>query len=303
MRVSFFLPVLLIVLAACGPVAVVPTPTPAPSATPEPSATPAPSATPIPTATPVAAAGAIIRDAIERSATADNYQIDVTMAGSGALGGMSLGAEESELLDLVGEFAGDDYSFALQGFLASFLGADPARGLQAMQVDGVRYVRGPLSFIGAAEDAWYRLTPAQAALAAPPVSAASTLALLRDAGADFSGFIPDGIEQLEGQPCAVYSGDRATTVALLSSLAESGLPAADTQQIATAESRLTICPDGYLRRIETAFSGEQPDPAGGPARPYSYRLSVDLSGFDGSIELRAPVGARELPASPARPLP
>jgi hypothetical protein len=200
-----------------------------------------------------------------------------------------------------GEFAGESYRFALKGFLASFLGADPQRGLEATQVDGVRYIRGPISFIGAPDAVWYRLTATQGALANPPIDVAGSLALLRDSGADFSGFVPDGEDRIGDQRCAVYLGDREATAALLGSLATSGLPATDTTQIAEAESRLTVCPDGYLHRIETAFSGEQAGLAGEPAKPYSYRLSVELSDFDAAIALDAPADAVALPGGPASP--
>lgn len=284
-------------LAGCAPQALLPTPTPAPSATPAPTPTPAPSATPAPDV------AALLRAAIDRSARADTYRLEVALAGSGALGGAELGEAETELLSLSGEFAGERYRFTLKGFLAGFIGADPQRGLEAAQVDGVRYVRGPIGFIGAPDPVWYRLSGAQAALASPPIDAASSLGLLRDSGADFSGFTPDGEDRVGDQRCAVYLGDRAATIELARSLAESGLPAADTGQIAAAESRLTVCPDGYLHRIETAFSGEQPGVGGAPPAPYSYRLSVQLGDFDAAIALDAPADAVDLPGSPIDPRP
>lgn len=297
MRRLFATLALALLLAGCAPQALVPTPTPAPSATPLPTATP----TPAPSPTPAPDVAATIRAALDRSARADTYTLAVTLLGSGALGGVELGEAETELLSMSGEFAGERYRFTLRGFLANFIGADPQRGLEAMQVDGERYVRGPIGFLGASEPGWYRLSAAQAAFANPPIDAAGSLALLRDSDAEFSRFTPDGEDRVGDQRCAVYRGDREATVALVSSLAESGLPATDTQQIAAAESRLTVCPDGYLHRVETAFSGEQPGVGGAPAAPYSYRLSVELSGFGAPLTLDAPADAIELPAGPSGP--
>lgn len=284
-------------LAGCAPQALVPTPTPVPTATPLPTATPTPAASP----TPAPDAAATIRAALDRTARADVYTLAVGLVGSGALGGVELGENERELLSMTGAFAGESYRFSLRGFLAGFIGADPQRGLEAMQVDGERYVRGPIGFLGATEPDWYRLSAAQAALANPPIDAAGSLALLRDSDADFSRFTPGGEDRVGDQRCAVYLGDYEATMALVGSLAESGLPATDTQQITTAESYLVVCPDGYLHRIATAFSGEQPGVGGAPAAPYSYRLSVELSGFDAPVALDAPGNALELPAGPSGP--
>lgn len=289
---------LALALAGCAPQALVPTPTPAPTATP----TPAPSPTPQPSPTPAPDVAATLRAGIDRSARADTYRMEVALTGSGALGGVQLGDAEVEVLAMSGEFAGESYRFALRGFLASFLGADPQRGLEASQVDGVRYVRGPLAFMGAPDPVWYRLSVAQGALASPPITAATTLALLRDSGADFSGFTPDGEDRVGDQRCAVYRGDRAATVALVTSLAQGGLPTADPASVAEAETRLIVCPDGYLHRVEMSFSGAQPAEAASAApEPYSYRLNAELSDFDAQIALDAPGDAVDLPAGPAAP--
>lgn len=295
--------ILLLALAACAaPVAEVPTTTPAPTATPPPTATPTPlpTATLAPSATPAAAqAGSAINAALARSASADTYRLDLSLRGSGSA--VSLGnatAAETELLGMQATFVNDDYEFTLSGVLAVLLGGDPARGIQALRADEQSYVRGPLALVGASDNAWYRLSPEQAALAAPPVSADSSLGAVQRAGAKFEGFTPGPSEQRNGQQCQSYLGDRDATVALLDSLSQSGLPAsASPDDITSAESTVVVCADGYLHGLSLTFAGRQ----GEPAQPFGYSLEVELSDFEAPLVISAPADAREPPAPPGAP--
>lgn len=235
-----------------------------------------------------------------QTAAADIYSLALTLQGSGSVAGSTPDAPAA-ILTMQGDFAGKDYRFTASGLLATFLGADPVRGLQATQVDGTSYLRGPISFIGAPEEAWYRLAPAQAALAAPPVSAKATLGLLTTSATMYAGFTAGPTEQRDGQRCQSYSGNKAATVVLLQSLAQSGLPApSDPNQIDKAESSILVCPDGYVHALTMAFSGRNP---GDTPTPFSYDLDVQLSAFDAALGITAPADARDLPAPGSGPTP
>jgi hypothetical protein len=233
---------------------------------------------------------------MERTAEADTYRIALLLQGAGAATGGTPNAL-AEILRLDGTFAGDNHAFTASGFLATFLGADPDRGLQALRADGTSYVRGPLTFVGAPDEAWYRLEPTQAALANPPVSADATLGLLTDA--DFSGFVASAPYQSDGQRCTPFSGDRTATTALLQSLSASGLPApSDPAQVDAAESRILVCADGYIHALSLVFSGTTPSD---PPAPFSYDLAVELDGFDETLAIDPPADARPLPTTPLSP--
>jgi hypothetical protein len=296
-------------LTACAgpPEAAAPTATPAPSSTPTPTATPRPSATPTPrpsatpaptaTAEPAAAgeAGDAIAEAVSRTAALDSYRAELSV--SGDLGGGGQGS----LLSMEGAFAGDAYEFSASGLLPSILGADPARGLQAVRTSDASYVRGPITMIGALEDAWYRLPVQQTTLAAPPVDVRGTLGLLAASGADYGGFQPGLAQQRQGQSCTPYRGDRAATVELLQALAQSGLPGtADPRQVEAAESTILICADGYLHGLDLTFAGENP---GDPPVPFRYTLAAALSDHNGAIAIAAPPNPRAVPVGPGAPRP
>lgn len=322
-----------LLLAACAaPAAQTPTTTSAPSATPTPLATssPLPSATRAPTATrtslptatttataqpttATAAAAATpaaataryddeILEAIRKSAAADTYRLVITLAGSGKFGDISFpnSSQPTSLFDMEGAFSGADYEFMLKGFLASMLGAGPD-GLRIIRADGVSYAHGPLTFIGAPEAVWYRLSVAQAALANPPVSAATTLNQIISSNPDFSGFsLGSGVDQ-NGQRCQSYNGDRGATIALLQSLAQSGLPATSApENTSEAKSAIVICPDGYLHRLSLNISGTNP---GASPQPFSYVLDVQIDDFNTAIDIQAPPNPQDLPSSPIQPAP
>ncbi|WP_298402318.1 hypothetical protein [uncultured Chloroflexus sp.] len=276
-----------------------PTPTPPPTATPSPvpSPTPSPTTTPVPTPTAAAApAGSAIPAAIRQTATIDTYRMQLVLRGSGLVGGFNLGNATTELLGLDAQFAGADVSFTLRGFLAAFLGADVTRGLQAMTVGGVSYARGPLTFLGAPDDVWYRLAPEQSAIATPPAQVDTTLSAVGNAGADFSRFTAGATAERNGVRCQEYRGDRDATTALFASLNAVGLPTQLPESAITdAAAQVWVCDDGYLHQLTITFTGTATDPQG-QAQPFSFALDVQLSEINGSIRLMPPADFRDLPA-------
>lgn len=288
-----------VLLIGCGAPA---TPTPSPTAIPipVPSPTPVPTPTPLPTPTltptPVAEpAGTAIPAAIRQTANIDTYRMQLSLRGSGLVGGFNLGNNLTDLLTLDGQFAGADVSFTLRGFLAAFLGADVTRGLQAMTVGGVSYVRGPLTFLGAPDDVWYRLTPEQSAIATPPTQVDTTLSAVSRSGADFSRFTAGAVVEQDGVQCQEYLGDRDATTALFSSLGAVGLPTQlPDSTVSEATARILVCADGYLRRLTITFDGTATDPQG-QAQPFSFVLDVRLSDINRPVRLTPPADARDLP--------
>ncbi|NTU86076.1 MAG: hypothetical protein HGA45_43235 [Chloroflexales bacterium] len=161
-----------------------------------------------------------------------------------------------------------------------------------IRADGGSYVHGPLAVIGATDDAWYRLPPEQASLFTPLIGPD----ILGGGSPDFSRFSPGAVEQQGGQSCRRYTGERDATTGLLQSIAASGLPIdADPSRIESADSAVLICDDGYLYALDLSFVGKTP---GDQPTPYSYDLRLRLSGFDQTLVIDPPAGARDLPASP-----
>jgi hypothetical protein len=291
MKLFFRLHVLiaLLVLAGCGGIAQVPTPVPTATATPVPTATPLPTATPAPTATPLPEAAEEITKALTKTAEATSYRIAVRVSGQGTLQGVNLGDRETEVLDLEGTFSDGDYEYVLKGALSAVLGVDPANGLQIITADGVSYLRGPVPFLGANEDGWYELSSDQSALASPAVTAGvlGTFFPARPVG-----FEVDGTEQIDGESCTIYVGSKEALTAALDDVTNSGLPGSDALAEADeAELRTAICPDGYIHRIQLAFSGQGPE-AGGAG--FSFTTEVELSDFGSSFAIEAPDNARQL---------
>lgn len=278
-------------LSACGGIAQVPTPTPVP-----PTATPAPTATPVPpTPTPAPETGALISAALLKTAAATSYRIAVQVSGKGSLQGVSLGSTEAEILNLTGAFSDGDLEYTLKGSLASLLGVDPATGLQIATVDGTSYMRGPVPFLGATEQIWYRLSAAQSVLTNPSLTAG---ALGTFFPARPVGFEADGSETIADLACTIYAGDKVAIEAAIDDLSTSGLPGADALANAdTAELRAWICDDGYIHRVRLAFSGSgvaQGDEG------FGFTTLVDLSDFGTTITIKKPADARDLtpPAAP-----
>jgi hypothetical protein len=264
-----------------------------------PTATPVPpTATTIPAATAAAAApaggaGGALGDALAQTAAATSYRLDLTVTGKGAIQAVPTGDAPMTLIAMTGAFAGDEYEYNLKGAVAAMLAANPQTGVQAISAGGANYLHGPIPLLGATEDAWYTLDPAQAAMTAPPVSANSTAGALARANPNFAGFVPGPEEQRGGQSCRRYTGDRAATLGLLKSLGQTGLPVeSDPARIKEASAALVACADGYLYDLDLAYSGTT---AADPPAPFSLDLRLRLSDFDASITITPPQNARPLP--------
>lgn len=313
-RAAFVL--LALLLAACGgqPAAA---PTPAPTA--PPTNTPAPTNTPIPpTATPLpptptpapaspAASGAgqteveqAIAAGIERVRDASAYRVKLEMTASGAFMGAAGGTGAgTQLIAIEGDVVGANSHLTLRGLFSALLGADPLQGLELISVDGTSYVRGPAPLLGATEDRWYEL-PDDGSSPASAVRADQIVGGLESANLDLSGFEAAGAEELDGQQCQVYVGDKEATVAAFEAVGSDGLPGPQNfEEVERAELRFWICEDGYFHQLQLDTEGV-PE---GQTESVGYTMLMRLFDFDAPITVEAPADAAPLEISPALGLP
>jgi hypothetical protein len=194
-------------------------------------------------------------------------------------------------------FAGADYRFVLTGFVTALYGGSSANGIQVTRVAGQDYMHGPVLVIGATQDAWYRLPKSRATLATPPLYPAGLLALVSQSGVSATGFSPVGQEQVDGLSCQHFSGDRASSLAILKSLGESGLPI-DTvpEHIDRISSDLWVCADGYLHQVRLAFAGATP---GEKPLPFDFTITMHMYDFGADVGIAAPATVLDLAGAPS----
>ncbi|HWQ11654.1 MAG TPA: hypothetical protein VNL77_02575 [Roseiflexaceae bacterium] len=285
-----------------------PTDTPAPTNTPVPTDTPAPTNTPAPTDTPIPAAGAAgggaaqaINAGLEKVKDASAYRVSIQMDASGDLG---LGAPEVaqggplQLIAMEGEVAGADSHVTLKGVLSAFMGADPEQGLELITAGGKSYVRGPAPLLGATEAKWYEL-PQDGSSPASSLRSDAIVGGLTEANMDLSGFQEAGEEELDGQRCQVYTGDKEATIKAFEQVGSQGLPGPQSfAEVRRAELRFWICEDGYFHQLVLDTEGV-PE---GQETPVAYTLTMRLYDFDADITVEAPEDAAKL-ETPALGLP
>lgn len=304
---------LLLALAGCGIIGAAPTPTPVPP-TPTPTSTPTPvppTPTPRPTDTPqptptqpaASASADVIRNGLLAATKADSYRIELSFKTKGPTSeGAPVASPDGmvEVISMKGEVAGKNSRTEIGGLFAALLSGDPQKRTQFMTVDGKSYIRGPAPLLGATEDAWYEL-PAEQASPAETVSPDQIRgSLQRSSAFDLTGFTPGGFETLDSQRCAVFIGDKETTIRLLSGVNEQGtLPSTlKAEEIDQAETRLFICEDGRLHKMTIDVSGT---PAG-ETEPTSFTMLLRMYDFNSNIRIVAPASARPL-APPSFVLP
>lgn len=302
---------LLLALAGCGMIGAAPTPTPVPpTPTPVPTPTPRPTATPLPTPTPVpptqppaSASTEVIRSGLLASTKADTYRIEFSFKTKGpSTEGAPVTSPDGtiELISMKGEVAGTNSRVEIGGFFAALLSGDPEKSVQFLTVDGKSYIRGPAPLLGATEDAWYEL-PAEQSSSAGTVSPDQIRgSLQRSSAFDLAGFTPGGFETLDGQRCAIFIGDKETTIRLLTSVNQEGtLPSTlKEEEIKQAETRISICDDGRMHKMTIDLTGT---PAG-QTEPTSFSMLIRMYDFNSNIRIVAPANARPL-APPSFSLP
>ncbi len=308
MKRILLLTALTLTLVGCGGIGAAPTPvpptnTPLPTPTPRPTATPRPTPTPVPpTQPPTPASTDVIQSGLIATADADTYRIELSFKTKGAMGEGAPAASADgmiEIINLKGEVAGDNSRIVLSGFFAALLSGDPEKGTEFLTVDGTSYIRGPAPLFGAPDDAWYELPPGQQS-PAETVDPDQITGSLRGSNVDLSRFTPGGFETLDGQRCAIFVGDRETTINLLNGVNQQGTLPFAPQDVDQAETRLSICEDGRLHKMTIDVTGA----AEGQTEPTSVSMLLRLFDFNSEIQIVAPTDARPLePPSMTVPTP
>ncbi len=247
---------------------------------------------PTPTPKPSLSAQEAIAGAREQSKNVKAYQLEMTMTMQGTLGEDIPGTDpnqEIEAINLNGKFDGKNSHFTMKGFFAAFLGVEPDKGLEVISIDGQSYIHGPVPMLGATEDQWYIADASQSSLAEPPINTGDMLDGLDEA--NVAALKSDGQEQLDGQQCNVFSGDKAATLKLLEGTGSSTTTTDMFEEVEDANTKIVICEDGYLHQMGFAVSGsakEQPD------QKASFAMTMHMFDFDGDITIEAPEGAVKL---------
>jgi hypothetical protein len=300
LRHLLLLTALLLALVGCGIIGAAPTPTPVPptpTPTPSPIPTPRPTATPLPTPTqpPAAASADVIQSGLLAATKADSYRIEFSFRTTGPTGGGAPVASPDGMVEVItmkGEVAGKNSRVEIGGFFAVLLSGDPEKSVQFLTVDGKSYIRGPAPLFGAPDDAWYEL-PADQASSAVTVSPDQVTGSLQQSGnLDLASFTPGGFETLDGLRCAIFIGDKETTIRLLTGVNQQGtLPfTLKPEEVEQAETRLSICDDGRLHKMTIDLTGT---PAG-QTEPTSFSMLIRLYDFNSAIRIVAPTDARPL---------
>lgn len=295
-RRLLLLTALMLALAGCSISGAAPTPTPVPptpTSTPVPTPTPRPTATPLPTPTPppAAASADVIQGGMLAATQADSYRIEVSIKMKDTTGeGAPMASPDGmiEVISMKGEVAGKNSRVEIGGLFAVLLSGDSEKSAQFVTVDGKSYIRGPAPLFGATENAWYELPYEQASSAGTVTLDQFTDPLQQSGALDPGSFTPGGFEMLDGQRCAIFIGDKETTIRLLSSVDQQGtfVP----EEVEQGETRLFICDDGRLHKMTIDLSGT---PAG-QTEPTSLSMLIRLYDFNSNIRIVAPTDARPL---------
>lgn len=299
-RFSFVVPVMALMLAACG---AGPTPAP-PTSTPLPTSTPTPIPTPTtePTATTAAAAagntgGSVsLLTALTNAQAAKTYKVAIDLTGKGAalssLTGITDTEKEVALLNMTGEFSGLDGHYVLKGMLSAFIGADPNVGLEGLQVGGKSYLKGPVAMLGAKEAKWYVVEGDAAQAIKPPLQASDLFSGLSKSDIDLSAIKKTGSESFDGKPCDLFTADKETTMKVFSGMNASGaLGAGSLTDVQAADATFAVCDDGFLHRIQLSVTSGDPSK---PEQKMVTNMLVHMYDFDVPVTLAAPEGAEPL---------
>jgi hypothetical protein len=245
-----------------------------------------------------------IADAIQAGLTkieeAGSYRVALTMTASGNLGEGVPGVQPGQPVELIaaeGEVEGEDSRLVIRGLLSAFMGADPQEGLEVLTVGGTSYLRGPAPLLGANEARWYEL-PSDGSSPASSIQSGQIVGGLTEQDLDLSGFTAAGTEQLDGQQCQVYVGDKEATIRAFEQVDSQGIPGPQSlSEVDQAEMKFYICADGYLHQMTLDFEGT----AEGQSEPAAFVLNLKLSDFDADIRITPPDSPAKLEA-PAFPM-
>jgi hypothetical protein len=280
-----------------------PRPTATPMETPTPSATPTaiPTATrvfapppPPPTRTP--APPNPLSNAWAKAETATAYRMDFDMTMKGALGnipGVTGATQELSLFTMTGAIAGKDSHIVFKGFIASFLGGDPAKGFEMMTVGGKTYIRGPLAMMGATENKWYVGGTGQVTSSLP--SADDFIGKSSSQNVDWNIFKKTSTETFDNRRCDVYTGDKNAALTMFQALdLQSTTDFNALSQLDSADIKFWVCDDGYMHQLVMNMEAHD---AKKPTDKITMLLRVHLYDFNANIKITPPANAAPLTGS------
>ncbi len=283
------------------------TPTAEPTTTPTPEPTTTPTATPAPPADTSEGAQAALTAALAQSLDAQVFRMDLDLAVTGLppeammmLGNVSLNPNQpTSLLNVTGEFNNNNTRIEVTGLLTMFLEMDPDKGLEFIQYNGQSYIHGPVAFLGAPEDRWYRGEQSLGSMSSVPVTPDAFREELDmvelEMFIEVFDFVLTGSESLDGRQCDVYTMDREATLRAIEELnSMSGSDMSGSGQdfnpndIEAAEVKSWVCEDGYLHQLEIFVEGTSPDM---PEQLIGVNFIVHMHDFDGDINIVEPADA------------
>jgi len=199
------------------------------------------------------------------------------------------------LIAVNGATKGADSQLAIQGMLASMLGADPNKGIEFMTVDGKTYLRGPMTFLGITDDKWYVATGASQL----PTNNASPEQLLTglDRNLNWAGIRAAGVETLDGMNCQTYIADKAATLDGMKAFddATKQLPSDfNVDAVEFAETKFWICDDGYFHQMTLNLRAKNKSK---PSEMIGMAIAIHLYDYDGNFKITPPENATPLDLS------
>ncbi len=216
------------------------------------------------------------------------FEMDLGATGYVArLSGLPGYKEGLSLIYLGADLSGNDNHMVMKGYIMTTLNMDPNKGLEILTVGDKSYVKGPQPMLGAFEDKWYY---------GPRSTMGATFDspdLYRGQNLDWAGFDKVGTETLDGKKCDVYQGGRDATFRFFDELSGTSLSAEDSfAQITRAETRIWLCPDGYLHQISIVLEG---NPYTGSSQKGGITMRMHFYDMDKVITLAPPAKSEALP--------
>ncbi len=286
--------------------ALVETPTPTMTATPASTFTPtvAPSDTPTATwviqryaprtlPTPHPRVPGPLQDAWDKSSQPVPLRIELVLSAQGDLATFpSLKGynPQTPLYDLTVESDGKNDHLLLKGFMASFISADPGKGLEMADVGDKVYIHGPVPYLGAPGNKWY-VGPRGVVSNSGAVESPDSF---RRRNPDWTGFKKTGNQALDGKHCDAYVAGQDATGRFFQDLSPQTLPSQYFDALDNAQTQVWICDDGYMHQLSLTVEAHVP---GNLNRKASFTMRFHFYDFGSTIKITAPASADPLEPS------
>lgn len=242
-----------------------------------------------PTGTPGPSTLPALTNALTKTAAATVLRMTEAITASLSLMGIPGAAGDTPvlLLRVETQVNGKDSHSLAQGFLASFLGADPDKGLETIVVGGQTYVHGPLPLLDAPEDQWYLLDSSSGTLTmGDPVE---QLQKISTAGGDWSLYklLRKG-DTFDGQACDVYGTGQqegADAVKTVLGIPDDPSSPGSGLDVDSAAMEIAVCADGYVHSVTANLTSHSSTT---PTTSSRADIVIRLRDFGGNIVIAAP---------------